>query len=309
MTTVNCGLWTKRGFTLLELLVVLVILSFFLAVMPEVFRGYLDQRKFEKTRKGMQEIKKALFGSTPYYSISKRKVAGYIVDMGGLPPLDASTGQPKALWTNDLNGDGEPDLPDWRPLSSEIDPYCTWYGKGRTIFIGWRGPYIEEPTDGVLRDGWGNPLVFSVVNGDMTIRSYGADGIEGGLGYDKDIALTIRQREYMAAIAGQVDFENTFADNIRVRIYYPLNGVETKKTIVGVNADGYFRFESVSGESDGRGRANVNIPIGMRPVIAWIEDEPADDPEKDNPSFEEKQEMILFYARPTGNWVGVLNLK
>ena len=298
----------KKAFTLIEVLVIIVILGFLLAMMPRILGGNLAQRRFDKTRESMQEIKKALFGSNPHYSNFKREFAGYLLDMGGLPPLDINTNQPKALWTNDIDEDGAPDLPDWESLSSGIDPYSFYGGAGRTIFIGWRGPYMEKPSGGVLKDGWGNPLIFSTSDGDMTIKSYGADGMEGGSGFNEDITLSIKQKEYMAAIAGQISFEDGLADNVRIRVYYPSDGLESKKTIKGVKADGYFRFEFVPGERDAKGRANMNIPIGMRPVIVWVENDPAEDPEADKPSPDEKQEMILFYVGPTLNWVGRLRL-
>lgn len=298
----------KKAFTLIEALVIVVILGFLLAMMPRVLGGDLAQRRFDKTRERMEEIKKALFGSAPYYSNSRRKVTGYIVDMGRLSPLDINSNQPKALWTNDLDEDGAPDLPDWKSLSIEVDPYCMFEGKGRTIFIGWRGPYMEKPPGGVLKDGWGSPFIFSTSDGDMTIKSYGADGMEGGSGFNEDITLSIKQREYMSIIAGQISFEDGLADNVRIRVYYPSDGLESKKTIKGVKADGYFRFEFVPGERDAKGRANVNIPIGMRPFIVWVENDPAEDPEADKPLSDEKQEMILFYVRPALNWVGRLKL-
>jgi general secretion pathway protein G len=52
---------------------------------------------------------------------------------------------------------------------------------------GWAGPYVNKK---VGTDPWGNPYEYKVPgrNGDpFSIRSFGADGKEGGEGDDKDI--------------------------------------------------------------------------------------------------------------------------
>ncbi|WP_269531329.1 type II secretion system major pseudopilin GspG [Chitinimonas sp. BJYL2] len=51
----------------------------------------------------------------------------------------------------------------------------------------WRGPYLE---DALPDDPWGNPYVYLIPgkNGKpFSILSYGADGKEGGEGYDADV--------------------------------------------------------------------------------------------------------------------------
>ncbi|MGE5530139.1 MAG: type II secretion system major pseudopilin GspG [Patescibacteria group bacterium] len=52
----------------------------------------------------------------------------------------------------------------------------------------WDGPYVEDP---VKEDPWHHPLVYRCPglhnkNG-YDLMSYGADGVEGGTGYDADI--------------------------------------------------------------------------------------------------------------------------
>jgi general secretion pathway protein G len=53
---------------------------------------------------------------------------------------------------------------------------------------GWAGPYVNKK---ISADPWGNPFEYTVPgpNGlPFGIRSFGADGKEGGEGNDKDIA-------------------------------------------------------------------------------------------------------------------------
>ena len=51
----------------------------------------------------------------------------------------------------------------------------------------WKGPYIERITD----DPWTNPYIYEYpgASGDTSflIMSYGADGVEGGDGNNKDL--------------------------------------------------------------------------------------------------------------------------
>ena len=280
----NCRLWTldygpKTGFTLIEVLVVLVIFGFMLAMMPRIFTGYDAQQRFDETRERMLDIKKAILGSPGAYVNGQRQFAGYITDMGELPELNRE-GQPESLWKKGA-------LPSWG------------YGNTSKIWIGWRGPYMEEPPGSVLRDGWGNPFAFvkgpsvseKIEEGDMKIKSLGADGREGGKEYDEDIELLVRETEYMGAVAGQVDFGEGENGNVRVQICYPSSGMETNKVIEGVDHEGYFRFEK---GAQGEGEADLNIPSGVRRIVASV-------------AGIEKE--LIFCVEPTGNWLGTLKLE
>lgn len=50
----------------------------------------------------------------------------------------------------------------------------------------WRGPYSKKT---LFIDGWGHPLKYESDGTSYTLLSYGADGKEGGEGYDKDITF------------------------------------------------------------------------------------------------------------------------
>lgn len=55
---------------------------------------------------------------------------------------------------------------------------------------GWDGPYLKKPE--MIKDPWGRTYVYARTSGDppYTIGSYGADGMAGGTGEDKDIFPT-----------------------------------------------------------------------------------------------------------------------
>jgi hypothetical protein len=146
--------------------------------------------------------------------------------------------------------------------------------------MGWRGPYLETPPrgDNILRDGWGNPFVFSVVDGNMTITSHGADGRPDGTGLSKDVSLVIRRTEYMAPVAGRVRSAG------KVTIFFPIAGVESSRTITGLAAGAYFRFESTAPAP-----ADIDIPVGLRSIARGT-----------------LLYINIFTVEPTGNWLGML---
>ncbi|MCL0063503.1 type II secretion system GspH family protein, partial [Peptococcaceae bacterium] len=111
-----------------------------------------------ETQRILDRIRDALLGPPDAFDPSGRRIiGGYLGDMGKWPDLykwdgnnwiaTTGTGQPRALWTNDLDGDGAADL------TGTI-----------TNGFGWRGPYLPKPwgtgADEVLRDAWGEPLLF-----------------------------------------------------------------------------------------------------------------------------------------------------
>ena len=266
-------------------------------IMTRTYTGEDDQARFEQTRAQMEEIKKALLGDSVVYTNNQRQFSGYIADIGGLPvledvsgtPGDTSDDQPKGLWNQGA-------LPDWehKPASR------TW--------MGWRGPYLETPPDGVLKDGWGSPFVFSVSNGDLAIESYGADLCDdtgGETGFDTDMEMTIKQTERQGAVAGRATgFTAGDELNIRVRLYIARDGAEQAETMdAGVATDGYFRFEprapaEPDPEPAGSGRKYISVPAGIRSIYVF---DTASPPANPNP--------LIFAVEPSGNWIGDIKIQ
>ena len=142
-----------------------------------------SEDKFYKTCYMMEEIKEAIIGRPGHYCNGVQQFTGYVSDMGNLPNLycfdddkkfvqvthraesgkiEATEGdggdsllantlkqehrpQPMALWSKGIG-----DLPEWK------------YHEDAQLWAGWRGPYIDPPLSGVLRDAWGNPFLFVI---------------------------------------------------------------------------------------------------------------------------------------------------
>ena len=253
----------KTGFSLLELLVVLVILGFLTAMMAKVFTHGDDQKRFDETRTKMEEIKKALIGTSGAYANGQRQFAGYITDMGRLPELNEDNqNQPDSLWIQEN--------PMWK------------YDQGARIWMGWRGPYIETPQEGLLEDAWGDTFAFEVYDTGIDIISRGADNNPGGSNFNEDITLTIRKTQYRAPVAGRVKgtcncvkmcFPDDDSGDSQMFGYSDL-----------VANDSYFRFEDdVNGDS--------GVPVGVRSIVI------SDDTDSDT---------LVFTIEPTGNWLGNL---
>ncbi len=274
---VTCSLQSEAcpGFTLVELLMIVVIVGFLLSMMPRVFTEDSNQRRFDETRERMEEIKKAILGIPGSYLVEgSQRFGGYVVDMGRLPVLNGD-GQPEDLW--EQNGQ----------VGKSYSSKCR-------RLIGWGGPYIEKPHSGVLRDGWGNPLVFKdsftcsleIARGDMIIVSCGSDGLSGGSGYGEDIKLEIRRSQYMAQVAGQA------AEDITdVIVCFNSGGKVMERKITGLGPGKVFRFESRGqGEPEEPlpGRDYCDIPVGQAVIVSS--------------SFK----LIHFYVEPAVNWLGTV---
>ncbi len=130
----------QRGFTLIEILVVVMILGLLISIAAPRIIGRTDEARVTKARADIKAIEEAL--------------AMYKLDNGRFPGTEQGL---TALVE--------------QPTTGELP---TRYREGG---------YLER----VLTDPWNNDYLYASDGRSYVLRSLGADGQEGGEGFDADI--------------------------------------------------------------------------------------------------------------------------
>jgi general secretion pathway protein G len=129
----------QDGFTLIELMVVILIIGLLATIVVQNLRSATDKAKRVKAEADISQLKSAL--------------DRYYLDAGSYPTSDQ--GLP-ALIAAPNNGNVAGD---------------------------WGGPYIER----IPLDPWGHPYFYQSDGNEYLLKSFGADGVEGGEGKNADI--------------------------------------------------------------------------------------------------------------------------
>lgn len=199
------------GFTMIEMIVVLVIAAVLVSVAMQAGTRMIESAKVEATRQKIDRLAFAIAGNPSLRNGEIRSDYGYVGDVGALPPnLDA--------------------------LVSNPGSYSTW-----------KGPYIAnqftQATDDYKKDGWG--VAYTYYQDSNLIRSTGSGSI-----MQRKIAESKNQLLYNSFSGLVTDFSGTppgttYKDSITVRLTIP-NGTgttttKTKKPDLG----GYFSLDSI----------------------------------------------------------------
>lgn len=196
-----------RGFTFIEMLVVVAILSG-IAMLAWSTAGEADhQRRHEDTQQRLQIIRRAVLGVTEPAYDGQARLSGFVADNGVLPAnlaeLVAAPSGFDLYLARQAQFDPDPDAAsclDNTGASNIGDP----------LFKGWRGGSLPiAPGADRFRDGWGNHSIVSAADdtdnhgwgvptpvGTMTVTSRGLNNVASltDTGYDADIALTMDGR-------------------------------------------------------------------------------------------------------------------
>lgn len=199
----------ERGFTLVEVVIVLVISGILMAVALRSGRSISESAKVEATKQEMDLIAAATIGNPELQSNGTQNDFGYVGDVGALPP------NLTALVTN--------------------PGYATW-----------KGPYIRnaftQVADDYSKDAWGVAYAYS---GGVAVQSTGSGNtISRSLANSTNELL----RNSMTGVITDFDGTPPgplFSDSISLQLTYP-NGaggiaVSTKHPA----ADGYYSFDSL----------------------------------------------------------------
>lgn len=248
----------ERGFTLLELLMVVAIMSAVAWMSLGLVNNNTDQVRFEDTRNRLQAIRRGIIGDISRTLNGRPEIRGYVADMGELPD-DLNALIAREYCRNDPAKPTSTGCTDW--VSQPAYSYNATYG----LWSGWNGPYLPAAelvgyarfqdgwgnNDGTSNFGWNFPPVSST--GDLTVQSRGRDGEPEGSGeyeadYPPDNQPIIRGGEYRVLVTDsggngglRVDFGSPPDSNpdktLCMALVFSVNGTITKIESSGVLID------------------------------------------------------------------------
>ena len=200
----------QKGFTLIELVIVIIIMGIVAAVVLQSGRDVYDAAKVEQTKEELNSLAEAMIGNPQLQNNGVRSDFGYIGDIGSIPPnLDA--------------------------LHANPGGYATW-----------NGPYIEnrfsQIADDYGNDAWGAPYVFT---GGVTITSTGSgSNIVVRVAGSGDELLRNQVGGNIYDLDGTPPGD-IYRDSVVVLIEIPdgSGSVATKSS--SPDAGGYFAFDSI----------------------------------------------------------------
>ena len=230
----------RRGFTLVEVIVILAVLSVLAAIAVPMALRIFETAAEDATREEMDNLKKAMIGDTRKLQGSFRSDFGFLGNIGCLPTVLGNLLTPDSLPT----------------------PFV--FDTAKQAGAGWNGPYITgatvgEETEEFTKDQLGNDYAYTApASGppvlcplDATLTSIGPDGQSGTL---DDITVAILANETTATIRGSVkDPSGNVLAGVSVDLNFPSNGTLSTVTAI-TDANGNYSF--------------VDLPFGPRSVQA-----------------------------------------
>ncbi|MCZ6626162.1 MAG: prepilin-type N-terminal cleavage/methylation domain-containing protein [Deltaproteobacteria bacterium] len=222
----------RRGFTLVEVIVILAVLSVLAAIAVPMALRIFESAAEDATREEMDNLKKAMIGDTRKLQSSFRSDFGFLGDMGCLP-TDLGFLLNRTV--------GATTLPLWS------------FDSTLQVGAGWKGPYITgaavgEEIEEFTTDQLGNPYTYTpsgdpspTCSLDATLTSNGPDGAPST---SDDITLAILPNETTATIRGSVkDTVGNGVASIAVDLNFPSNGsLSTVPATTDLNGNYSFTF-------------------------------------------------------------------
>ena len=149
----------RAGFTLVEMLVVLLILALLTVAAVQSLSPVADQARYDATSRTLDQVYFAVNGEKGLrQSDGTPIITGFISDVGRVPNRGASDATMlEELWT-----DISFTFKFRRGPTTPVD--CS----GIRLACGWRGPYLRVPsTTAGLVDGWMQPFEYSPTTGNL----------------------------------------------------------------------------------------------------------------------------------------------
>lgn len=255
MTAGETRIRAKDGFTLLEIIVVVGIISLMVGILiPMVYKVW-ESQEIDTTKENMQKLKEAMVGNPAQINSGVRSNFGFVGDLGQLPPtLDA--------------------------LIS--------YGSYGPYLSGGINPQSFK------QDAWGYNLIYAYTTDSFsrrnsaTLTSLGSDNKVGGTETATDIQLTIDSNEVLPTSSASCNVlvryitapTSTFNANIIVHFVYKNGqGLDVEQTFTSPvmitgnvgNPQNNYTFGVTSALAQ-------NLPIGVAKVWADIDRDSSGNP-------------------------------
>lgn len=236
MTLLEASDPNQSGFTLIEILMVLILIGILSMASIDLVTDSVDESKFDETVAEMRTIQTAIIGDNSLRENGVRTSFGYFGDVGAMP---AAIGD---LITRPGT------VSAWAVNTTERTGY------------GWNGPYLQGGDSGTdyTTDGWGNAYVYTPAGSPPTLVSRGADGAAGGTGLDQDITISFPTTDRLATVEGFVSTAGgPFTTAAEAELNAP-NGTgglsQTLDTDLSTE-NGHFSF--------------TNVPYGVRSITIY----------------------------------------
>jgi len=245
----------QTGFTLVELLVVMLILVALASVTLDFTKDFAFQGRYEVTKDRYEKIRRAIIGRPDVLINGQPDISGFVADMGRLPDNIRELLQSGYCVTS--GGSAPTNLiamyrpstctGDWKWSTSKCtdntkttEITCTgghrWLGRKINLGLnyGWNGPYAsvtKDPnTNNALVDGWGtesdelnygwNFSNLTSPDTGLRLNSFGKDGVSGS-----------------GASTYDIDYPSTNASEINANLWtVNITGIQVNSLASGVSS-------------------------------------------------------------------------
>lgn len=150
---------TRAGFTLMEIMVVIIVIAVLASVAGPMIGSITDQGRASATKSKLSALKSALIS--------------YNNDVGRFPYVGNSDNVSKsaaynatATGTSFMSDDATQNV----LVTNDAEPFKTNYQRR------WKGPYMDADPKDFMYDGWGNRIDYFASGKNIYLRSNGING-------------------------------------------------------------------------------------------------------------------------------------